>query len=74
MKIVGLEEHFVVPEVLHAWQSLDPRWRDLAVKPSSEGEAVSVLQVKIGASSSCRARIAAIRFASFTQPARESSP
>ncbi len=39
MKIVGLEEHFVVPEVLHAWHSLDPRWQDLAVKPSSEGEA-----------------------------------
>ena len=29
---------FFVPDVLHAWQSLDPRWQDLAVKPSSEGE------------------------------------
>lgn len=39
MKIVGLEEHFVVPDALHAWQALDPRWQDLAVKPSSQGDA-----------------------------------
>ena len=38
MKIIGLEEHFVIPEVLHAWQALDPRWQDLAIKPSSEGD------------------------------------
>ncbi len=25
MKIVGLEEHFVVPEVLHAWAVSGPK-------------------------------------------------
>ncbi len=38
MKIIGLEEHCVILEVLHAWRSLDPQWQDLALKASSEGE------------------------------------
>ena len=38
MEIIGLEEHFVVPGVLDAWQALDPRWQDLATKASAEGE------------------------------------
>jgi len=36
MKTVGLEEHLVVADVLRAWQSLDPRWQDLAGAPSSK--------------------------------------
>ena len=38
MRIVGLEEHFVTAGVLNAWQSVDPQWQDLALKPSSEGD------------------------------------
>jgi predicted TIM-barrel fold metal-dependent hydrolase len=29
MKIVGLEEHFAIPELLDAWQALAPQWRDV---------------------------------------------
>lgn len=39
MKIIGLEEHVVVSEVLEEWQALDPRRQDLATKSSAEGEA-----------------------------------
>ena len=38
MRIIGLEEHFVTADVLEAWRALDPQWRDLALKLSSEGE------------------------------------
>jgi hypothetical protein len=38
MKIVGLEEHFATAEVMEAWQTVEPRWRDLAMKSSIEGE------------------------------------
>ena len=38
LRIVGLEEHFATPEIVKAWESLDPRWQDLAVKASSAGE------------------------------------
>ena len=38
MKVIGLEEHFVSPDVLQAWQSLDPHKLDPALKSSSEGE------------------------------------
>ncbi len=38
MRVVGLEEHFVTGDVLNAWRGLDPRWQDLAVKPSEAGE------------------------------------
>ena len=31
MKIVGLEEHYVTPEVVDAWNSLDARWQDPAM-------------------------------------------
>ena len=39
MKIIGLEEHFVIPEALQAGQALNPRSQDLATKPSAEGGA-----------------------------------
>ena len=32
MNVVGLEEHYATPEVMAAWQALEPRWRD----PTSE--------------------------------------
>jgi predicted TIM-barrel fold metal-dependent hydrolase len=35
MKIVGLEEHFVTPELIDAWNALEPQWRDVA---SPDGE------------------------------------
>ena len=38
MQFIGLEEHFVTPEVLQAWQALDPRWQDLALAQSATGE------------------------------------
>ena len=28
MKTIGLEEHFVTPDVLQAWSQLDPQWRN----------------------------------------------
>ncbi len=38
MRVIGLEEHFVIADVLKAWRVLDPRWQDIALKPSAEGE------------------------------------
>ncbi|MDP4332003.1 amidohydrolase family protein [Curtobacterium sp. A7_M15] len=38
MKLTGLEEHFVTPDVLAANRQLDPANRDLAFRPASEGE------------------------------------
>ncbi len=38
MRLIGLEEHLVTPEVLAAWQALDPEWQDLALVPSSGGD------------------------------------
>ena len=38
MKIVALEEHFATAEVMRGWKSVDPRWSDLALKLSTEGE------------------------------------
>ena len=38
MKIVALEEHFATAEVMQGWKSVDSRWSDLALKPSTEGE------------------------------------
>lgn len=38
MKIVGVEEHFVTPEVLDAWRALDPEWQDLSLAPSTQGD------------------------------------
>ena len=37
MKVIALEEHIATPEVLAAWQALDPRWQDAGLKHSSEG-------------------------------------
>ncbi len=37
LRLVGLEEHFVFPEVLAAWRALDPVLQDFALKPASEG-------------------------------------
>jgi uncharacterized protein len=36
-RTVGLEEHFATPDVLAAWQELDPRWQDLSLRASTEG-------------------------------------
>ena len=38
MKLIGLEEHFVTPEVLTAWHALDARWQDVALQQSDRGE------------------------------------
>jgi predicted TIM-barrel fold metal-dependent hydrolase len=32
MKVVGLEEHYVTPDVVKAWEKLDARWRDPVVE------------------------------------------
>ena len=40
MKIVGLEEHFMIAEVAQAWEALDPRWQDSALKPAPGDERV----------------------------------
>ena len=36
-KVIALEEHFVTARVLAAWEALEPRWRDLSLKPSRDG-------------------------------------
>lgn len=38
MRTVGLEEHFVTPGVVGAWQALEHRWQDLALPASSGGD------------------------------------
>ncbi len=38
MKIIGLEEHFVTPEVLAAWHGLDVRWQDPALQHHERGD------------------------------------
>jgi predicted TIM-barrel fold metal-dependent hydrolase len=38
MKVIGLEEHLVVPSVVNGWRELDPRWQDLAFAASTAGE------------------------------------
>ena len=47
MKIVALEEHFATAEVMQGWKSVDPRWGDLALKPSTEGEGARTLSVAL---------------------------
>ncbi|MEV6984434.1 amidohydrolase family protein [Sphaerisporangium sp. NPDC051017] len=49
MKIIGLEEHFVTGEVIDAWLRLDPHWRDLALRPATQGEPARLL-ADLGAS------------------------
>lgn len=38
LKIIGLEEHFVTPDVLAAWHALDPRWQDPGLQHHERGE------------------------------------
>jgi predicted TIM-barrel fold metal-dependent hydrolase len=38
VKIVGLEEHFVTPDLLHAWEDLPPDCRDLTYRPATQGD------------------------------------
>ncbi len=38
MKIVGLEEHFAIPELIDAWHALEPQWQDVALANSADGE------------------------------------
>ena len=38
MKLIGLEEHFVTPDVLSAWKALDPKYQDVALTHSDGGE------------------------------------
>jgi predicted TIM-barrel fold metal-dependent hydrolase len=38
VKIVGLEEHFVTPELIDAWDALEPQWRDVALVGSTDDE------------------------------------
>jgi predicted TIM-barrel fold metal-dependent hydrolase len=38
VRIVGLEEHFVIPGLLEAWGKLPPDRRDLAFRPAAEGD------------------------------------
>ena len=38
MKIIGLEEHFLTPDVLAAWHALAPQWQDPALKHNDGGE------------------------------------
>lgn len=37
-RIVALEEHMVTSDVVDAWQKLPPRWRDLALAASAQGD------------------------------------
>jgi hypothetical protein len=36
MKIVGLEEHFATPQLIDAWQALEPQWRDVGITDSAD--------------------------------------
>ncbi|WP_101946953.1 amidohydrolase family protein [Mycobacterium sp. 3519A] len=38
MKLVGLEEHFATPELIGAWQALEPQWRDVGIASSADDE------------------------------------
>ncbi len=38
MPIIGLEEHFVIRDVLNAWRALDPQWQDLSLAQATQGE------------------------------------
>ncbi|WP_193636226.1 hypothetical protein [Brachybacterium subflavum] len=43
LRIIALEEHLVVPEVLDAWTRLDPLHRDLAYGPATQGKSARLL-------------------------------
>ena len=38
MKIIGLEEHFVTPDLLAAWHALPPQWQDPGLQHHERGE------------------------------------
>ncbi len=38
VKTIGLEEHFATPELIDAWQALEPQWQDVALGHSSDDE------------------------------------
>jgi uncharacterized protein len=38
MKIIGLEEHFVTPDILAAWHALPPQWQDPGLQHHERGE------------------------------------
>jgi predicted TIM-barrel fold metal-dependent hydrolase len=38
MKLVGLEEHFATPELMGAWQALEPQWRDVGIASSPDDD------------------------------------
>ncbi len=38
MKLVGLEEHFATPELIDAWQALEPQWQDVGIASSADDE------------------------------------
>jgi len=38
MKLIGLDEHFVTPDILSAWKALDPKYQDVALTHSDGGE------------------------------------
>lgn len=38
MKIIGLEEHFLTPDVLAAWHALDAAWQDPGLQHHERGE------------------------------------
>jgi len=42
MKIVALEEHFATLEVMDAWKSVDPAWRDLALKATGRAACLTL--------------------------------
>jgi uncharacterized protein len=37
-RVVALEEHVVTADVIAAWRRVPPRWQDLALAPSTQGE------------------------------------
>lgn len=43
MKIVGLEEHFVIPDVVKAWRALDPQWQDVSISSAIDGRSAEAL-------------------------------
>jgi predicted TIM-barrel fold metal-dependent hydrolase len=49
MKTIGIEEHFVTPEVMQAWSRLDPRWQDVAFSHSDKKDDVGERLGDLGA-------------------------
>lgn len=43
MKITCLEEHFVTPDVVKAWRSLDPQWQYVSIASAIKGAAAEGL-------------------------------